>query len=153
MLPSGDIYHSARLAAGYAFAQPPVHPRVVERILAHVTLSDRHIERALDVGCGAGLSTAALTRFAGVVVGMEPAAPMLVHRRAVAPAAAFVVGQAEHLPFTAGSFDLVTAAGALNYADRERSLAEIARVLAPRGVLAIYDFSGGRRCREAVPLD
>ena len=41
----------------------------------------------------------------------------------------------------------------MNYTDRERSLAEIARVLAPRGVLAIYDFSGGRRCREAAPLD
>ena len=150
--PSRDIYHSARLAAGYAFARPPVHPRIVERIATHVTVGDRRVRRALDIGCGAGRSTAALAPFADAVIGLEPAAGMLVHRRAVAPAASFVVGEAEHLPFSNESFDLVTAAGALNYTDRERSLAEIARVLATRGVLAIYDFSGGRQCREAVPL-
>jgi SAM-dependent methyltransferase len=153
MLPSRDIYHSARLAAGYAFSRPPVHPRILERIATHAMLDRRRVGRALDVGCGAGRSTAALAPFADAVVGLEPAAGMLVHRRAVAPAASFVVGQAEHLPFANESFDLVTAAGALNYTDRERSLAEIARVLGPGGVLAIYDFSGGRQCRETVPLD
>ena len=82
----------------------------------------------------------------------EPAGAMLVHRRAVAPRASFVVGRAERLPFVTASFDLVTAAGALNYTDRDRSLAEIARVLAPAGVLAIYDFSSGRRSRHAASL-
>lgn len=36
---------------------------------------------------------------------------MLAHRRTVAPHARFVIGQAERLPFAAGSFELVTAAG------------------------------------------
>lgn len=152
MLPSGDIYHSARLAAGYAFSRPPVHPLVIERIAAHRTLDGRSVARALDVGCGAGRSTAALAPIAARVVGLEPAGPMLVHRRAVAPQASFVVGRAEHLPFETASFDLITAAGALNYTDRERSLGEIARVLAPAGVLAIYDFSSGRRSRQASSL-
>ena len=161
MLPSGDIYHSERLAAGYAFARPPVHPRVVARIAAHIAAHTaahdprgaRPVARALDVGCGAGRSTAALVPIAGSVVGIEPARAMLVHRHAVAPRASFVTGQAEHLPFPGRSFGLITAAGALNYTDRDRSLAEIARVLAPGGVLAIYDFSSGRRCRETAALD
>jgi SAM-dependent methyltransferase len=148
-----DMYNSARLAAGYAFSRPPVHPLVIERIVAHGTLPARSIARALDVGCGAGRSTAALTAFAHTVVGIEPAAAMLVHRRTVAPGACFVVGRAEDLPFASGSFDLVTAAGSLNYTDRDRSLGEIARVLAPGGVLAIYDFSSGRRCHAAASLD
>jgi SAM-dependent methyltransferase len=153
VVPSGDIYNSARLAAGYAFSRPPVHPRVVQRIAAHHGLRGRRLLRALDVGCGAGQSTAALAAIAGSVVGLERAEAMLVHCRAVAPGATFVVGQAEHLPFPDGSFDLVTAAGSLNYTDRDRSLAEIARVLASTGVLAIYDFSSGRRCRDAATLD
>ena len=150
---SADIYDSARLASGYAFSRPPVHPLVIQRIEAHPTLAERSIARALDVGCGAGRSTAALTAIARTVIGVEPAAAMLVHRGAVAPAASFVVGRAEDLPFANASFDLVTAAGSLNYTDRDRSLAEIARVLAPGGVLAIYDFSSGRSCRVAASLD
>jgi SAM-dependent methyltransferase len=93
-----------------------------------------------------------LTPFVRAVVGVEPAAAMLAHHRLVAPAASFVVGRAEHLPFGNATFDLITAAGSLNYTDRDRSLPEIARVLAPAGVLAIYDFSSGRCCDAAPAL-
>ena len=94
-----DLYNSARLATGYAFARPAVHPLVIERIVAHGTLAARSIGCALDVGCGAGRSTAALTAAARTIVGIEPAADMLAHRRAVAPGASFVLGRAEDLPF------------------------------------------------------
>jgi len=97
------------------------------------------------VGCGAGLSTAALAPLARQVFGLEPVPTMLAHRRTVAPHARFVIGQAERLPFTAGSFDLVTAAGSLNYADLSSALAEIARVLTLDGTFLLYDFSVGRR--------
>jgi SAM-dependent methyltransferase len=70
---------------------------------------------------------------------------MLAHRRTVAPHARFVIGQAERLPFAAGSFDLVTAAGSLNYTDLPSALAEIARVLTRDGTFLLYDFSVGRR--------
>jgi SAM-dependent methyltransferase len=153
MLPSGDIYNSERVAAAYAFARPPVHPLVVRRMAGHATFERRPVSRALDVGCGAGRSTAALASVARSVVGIEPAAPMLVHHRAVAPRASFVVGRAEALPFPPGSFDLVTAAGSLNYTDAGRSLAEIARVLVRGGALVIYDFSSGRRSSRAPSLE
>jgi SAM-dependent methyltransferase len=70
---------------------------------------------------------------------------MLAYRRTVAPRAGFVIGRAERLPFAAGCFDLVTAAGSLNYADFPSALAEIARVLTPDGTFLLYDFSPGRR--------
>jgi SAM-dependent methyltransferase len=70
---------------------------------------------------------------------------MLTHRRTVAPHASFLIGQAERLPFSAGSFDLVTAAGSLNYADLPSALAEIARVLTRDGTFLLYDFSTGGR--------
>jgi SAM-dependent methyltransferase len=150
---SHQLYGSDRLAAGYAFARPPVHRQIVARFAASEVLAGRVIRRALDVGCGAGLSTAALTPVARMIVGMDPARAMLAHHEAVAPGALFVVGRGEELPFATRSFDLVTAAGALNYTDRQRALAEIGRVLATAGVLAIYDFSTGRRSPDTEALD
>ncbi|MGH3293800.1 MAG: class I SAM-dependent methyltransferase [Trebonia sp.] len=135
-----SVYDSERLAAAYARDRPPIH----EQILRSARLG-RRADRALDVGCGAGLSTAALAPLAGRVIGLEPVPTMLAHRRAVAPDASFVIGQAERLPFAAGSFDLVTAAGSLNYADLPSALAEIARVLADDGTFLLYDFSTGGR--------
>jgi SAM-dependent methyltransferase len=134
-----SVYDNERLAAGYAFDRPPVH----ERILLSAGLAAR-ADRALDVGCGAGLSTAALAPLARQVIGLEPVPAMLAHRRTVAPQASFVIGQAERLPFTAGSFDLVSAAGSLNYADLPQALTEITRVLTPDGTFLLYDFSGGQ---------
>ena len=134
-----SVYDSARLAAGYAFDRPPLH----ERILRSAPLP-RQADRALDVGCGAGLSTAALAPLAREVIGLEPTPALLAHRQTVAPHAEFVIGQAELLPFPAGSFDLVTAAGSLNYTDLPSALAEIARVLTGDGTFLLYDFSSGR---------
>ncbi|MGH3168993.1 MAG: class I SAM-dependent methyltransferase [Trebonia sp.] len=135
-----SVYDSERLAAAYAFDRPAIH----EQILRAARL-DRRADRALDVGCGAGLSTAALGTLARQATGLEPASTMLTHWRTVAPRARFVVGQAERLPFGHGSFDLVTAAGSLNYADLPMALAEIARVLTRDGTFLLYDFSAGRR--------
>lgn len=135
-----SVYDSERLAAAYAADRPPVH--------AHILRSagpGQRAARALDVGCGAGLSTAALLPLARQVIGVEPVAAMLAHRRAVAPGAGFVVGQTERLPFAGASFDLVAAAGSLNYTDLPTALAEVARVLTADGTFLLYDFSTGAR--------
>src|ERR1700744_6589981 len=120
-----SVYDSERLAAGSAFDRPPVH----EQVLHSARLTGQQAW-ALDVGCGAGLSTAALAPLAQRVTGVEPVPAMLAHRRTVAPTAQFVIGRAERLPFTDGSFDLVTAAGSLNYTELAAARAERARVLA-----------------------
>jgi SAM-dependent methyltransferase len=135
-----SVYDSERLATGYAFDRPPVHAQ----ILKAARLRGR-ARRALDVGCGAGVSTAALAPLAEHVVGLEPIAVMLAHRRDVAPQAGFVAGSAQGLPFAERSFDLVAAAGSLNYADLPSALAEVARVLTRDGIFLLYDFSPGRQ--------
>lgn len=150
--PARSLYDSARLAAGYAFARPAIHQQIVQRVRQLLGV-DAPLARALDVGCGAGLSTAALDPMATVVVGVEPAWAMLAHRRAVAPRASFVSAAGERLPFPDGTFDLITAAGSINYMDRDLFLAEVGRVLAPRGALIIYDFSAGRRLRGEPALE
>lgn len=141
-----SLYDSTRLAAAYAHSRPPVHAKIIE--VARARLAARglaRVGRALDVGCGAGLSTAVLEPLAGTVIGLEPVRTMLAHHREVAPGARFVAGRAEQFPFRSRSFNLLTAAGSLNYSDLDRVLPEVDRVLAPGGLLMIYDFSSGRR--------
>ena len=64
------------MAAGYASSRPPVHPRVMRAGLPH-NGSHRALSRALDMGCGAGVSTRALEGLARECVGLEPAEAML----------------------------------------------------------------------------
>jgi ubiquinone/menaquinone biosynthesis C-methylase UbiE len=150
---STSIYDSARLARSYAHARPPVHQHVVEAIRRRLRPGGGTFDRALDVGCGAGLSTSALRPIAARRVGLEPVRTMLRHCRDVAPGASFVAGRAEDLPFADGSFDLITAAGSLNYADLDRFLPAATRVMNDRGILLVYDFSSGRRLAGDDRLD
>lgn len=143
-----SVYDSERLAAAYAFDRPSVHGEFVRS--AGLT---RQADRALDVGCGAGLSTAALVPLARHVVGLEPIPAMLTHQRTVAPQARFVIAEAERLPFADGSFDLVAAAGSLNYADLPSAFGEVARVLTRDGTFLLYDFSPPRRSVSGGDLE
>ncbi|HXW05996.1 MAG TPA: class I SAM-dependent methyltransferase [Vicinamibacterales bacterium] len=144
-------YQSPRLAAGYAFSRPPVHRHVIDLVREHLR-PDAHADRALDIGCGAGLSTAALQPLSSWTVGLEPIGVMLTHSREVAPDARFVIAAAERLPFTDDVFDLVAAAGSVNYADRAMLLSEAARVMSRGALFLIYDYSPGRRARNTDAL-
>jgi ubiquinone/menaquinone biosynthesis C-methylase UbiE len=88
----------------------------------------------------------------GRAIGMEPVEPMLALTREVAPGASFVVGRAEAIPVAAGSMDVMTAAGSLNYVDLPRFFAEARRVLRADGVLVVYDFSAGKRMAGSAAL-
>jgi len=143
-----SVYDSERLAAAYAFDRPSVHGEFVRS--AGLT---RQADRAPDVGCGAGLSTAALVPLARHVVGLEPIPAMLTHQRTVAPRARFVIAEAERLPFADASFDLVAAAGSLNYADLPSAFGEVARVLTRDGTFLLYDFSPPRRSVSGGDLE
>lgn len=138
-----NVYDSVRLATGYAFHRPALHARFLDV----AQLRGPVPARALDIGCGAGLSTAALQARARAVVGVEPMAAMLTHSRAVAPGVLFVVASAERLPFADDTFELATAAGSLNYVDMELFWQEIIRALKPGGRLVIYDFYEGRHAQ------
>src|SRR5438270_12439655 len=107
-------FGTENMALGYATSRPPVHPRVIE--LARQSLGWSQLAaRALDVGCGAGLSTKALAALAQECIGIEPAEAMLKWSAIVAPEADFVAGTAEAIPICDRSLDLLTAAGSLNY--------------------------------------
>lgn len=85
--------------------------------------------RALDVGTGTGRGAAALVnRFPEAeVTGVDVSPGMIEEARGRVPAASFEVGDASHLPFGDGSFDLVTHTNMIPFLD------EVSRVLRPGG--------------------
>ena len=141
------------MGAGYARSRPRVHPHILAAAMQALGRTDPW-QRALDVGCGAGLSTWALDGFARQRIGLEPATPMLPWAAEVSPQAMFLAGAAEAIPIRSGAVDLITAAGSLNYVSSlARFFDEADRVLSPEGMVLVYDFSPGRRFEDSALLE
>ncbi|MGH7558720.1 MAG: class I SAM-dependent methyltransferase [Gemmatimonadota bacterium] len=104
----------------------------------------REDDAILDVGCGTGaLLEAVAARVPGArLVGIDLSPAMLaVASRKLGDRATLVAAEAESLPFPDHSFDLVLSSSALHYwPDPSAGLAEIARVLEPRGRVVITDW-------------
>lgn len=147
-----NLFATADMAQGYAAARPAVHGLVLREVWKSLGQGVR-AARALDIGCGSGLSTRELLPLCGKCFGVEPAVSMLRLARAVAPGAEFAAGSAERLPFADGSMELMTAAGSLNFCDVERAFPEMLRVLAEGGRLVVYDFEPGRLMRDSDALE
>ena len=102
--------------------------------------------RVLDLCCGTGDMTAALLHHrpapAEPILGGDFAPEMLARARQkhARANARFIEADALHLPFAEGSFELVTFAfGFRNLANYAGGLAEVHRVLAPGGEVAILE--------------
>ena len=93
--------------------------------------------RLLDVACGAG-GAARLARERGATVTGIDASPALTAIAAESIDGTFLTGEMEELPFPDGSFDVVTATNALQYAaDRVRAARELRRVVTPDGRVVV----------------
>ncbi|MBQ9396899.1 MAG: bifunctional demethylmenaquinone methyltransferase/2-methoxy-6-polyprenyl-1,4-benzoquinol methylase UbiE [Bacteroidales bacterium] len=100
----------------------------------------------LDLACGTGDLTKALSNKGYHVTGLDISAEMMAIGREkcryLSPKPSFVLGSAEQIPFPDASFDAVTIAfGLRNFDHRTRCLAEINRVLKPGGQLAVLEFA------------
>jgi arsenite methyltransferase len=113
-------------------------------------------ERAVDVGCGAGMDSLIAGRMVGLegrVIGVDMTQVMLEKARAAAEEAGlgnveFHQSYAEELPVPDGWADVVISNGVLNLMpDKPAVLAEMVRVLKPDGRLQIGDIL----VQKAVP--
>jgi SAM-dependent methyltransferase len=94
--------------------------------------------RVLDVGCGTGRVAAALAERGSRVWGVEPSPEMAA--RARERGVDVKVARAERLPFKEGWFERAVLWLVVHLVDRPAVLAELARVLAPGGRVAIATF-------------
>ncbi len=115
--------------------------------------------RTLDVACGEGYGSALLAGAASEVTGVDLAAEAVAHARAAYAAVAglrFEEGSATAIPLADASVDAVVSFETIEHlpaADQPRMLAEIARVLAPQGVLVLsapnpVEYSQARNYRN-----
>lgn len=149
---SAELFDGAEMATGYAAARPPVHEPVMMR--AAVALGwTGPVGRVLDVGCGAGASTRAASRWATTMLGVDPVPAMVATARNTVPGARFLVARAEAMPIASGSISVIVAAGSLNFVALATVRAEAARVLTPDGVVVAYDFATGARSAATVAVE
>lgn len=126
-----------RVAEEYA-ARPPYPRALVDAVSA---LLENGRGRVLDLGAGIGHLSLPLAQRGFDVVAVEPAERMLAALRTSAGERGLAVtalhATAEALPLPDGAFDLVLIADAIHFLDKELAALEVARVLGPRGALAI----------------
>ncbi|WP_326714716.1 class I SAM-dependent methyltransferase [Streptomyces sp. NBC_01474] len=92
--------------------------------------------RVLDLGAGTGKLTATLVELGAEVIAVEPDPAMLTELRRTLPTVRALPGSAETLPLPDASVDAVVAGNAMHWFDMDVAGPEMARVLAPGGVLA-----------------
>ncbi|MET8628959.1 class I SAM-dependent methyltransferase [Kitasatospora sp. NPDC004669] len=92
--------------------------------------------RVLDLGAGTGKLTATLIAMGVEVIAVEPDPAMLTELRRSLPAVRALPGSAEAIPLPDASVDAVLSGNAMHWFDMAVAGPEIARVLAPGGVLA-----------------
>jgi SAM-dependent methyltransferase len=123
-----------RAADAYERGRPEYPPAAVALVARALALAPG--TRLLDVGAGTGKLSRLLAATTGArVVAVDPAAAMI--RRAAGPGVLPARALAEALPFGAGAFPSAAAASAFHWFDGPRALAELHRVLAPGGALAL----------------
>ncbi|GJF35135.1 type 11 methyltransferase [Kitasatospora sp. NE20-6] len=117
-------------AAAYAEHRPDYAQAAVRWVLEAAPGS-----RVLDLGAGTGKLTATLVASGAEVVAVEPDPAMLSELRRALPTVRALPGSAEVIPLPDASVDAVLAGNAMHWFDMAVAGPEIARVLAPGGVL------------------
>ncbi|WP_244467182.1 class I SAM-dependent methyltransferase [Nocardia vulneris] len=118
-------------AQAYAAHRPDYAPAAVRWALERAPGP-----RVLDLGAGTGKLTGTLASSAADVVAVEPDPAMLAELRRALPSVRALPGSAESIPLPDASVDAVLAGNALHWFDMGVAGPEIARVLAPGGILA-----------------
>lgn len=125
-----------------------VQKRVVAQLAGSVELHlNRMPEHILDVGTGTGALLERLhVRYPDArLTGVDIAHNMCLQTQLkLGTSCAVVNGDAEHLPFKTGTFDLVVSASALQWVNNlTAALHEMQRVVAPGGVISLAFFCDG----------
>ncbi|MGB0671134.1 MAG: class I SAM-dependent methyltransferase [Rhodospirillales bacterium] len=130
-----QIGHFQDGGAAYARHRPSYPPELAAALAARV--SGRRL--AVDLGCGTGQFSRLLVPHFDRVLALDPSADQISNAE-TASGLDFAVGRAEAIGVPAASVDLLTAAQAAHWFDWEHFPAEVRRVLAPGGRLALVTY-------------
>jgi ubiquinone/menaquinone biosynthesis C-methylase UbiE len=123
-------------ALHYASFRPSLHAKILKPLFD----SSEKFELGLDVGCGTGQSSIALTNYCKNVIGVDPSNEML-EKSLQHPKITYQLINFNTLHFDGDVFDVITFAGSLYYAKSQIILDEIVRVAKKNCKIIIYDFN------------
>lgn len=123
-------------AREYELGRPLWPAELIDRVAADLELGRG--ATVLDLGAGTGKLTRALVPRFGRVVAVEPDDAMRGVLEEVVPDAEALAGGAEAIPVAEDSVDAVFTAEAFHWYASDETVAEIVRVLRPRGGLVIF---------------
>jgi SAM-dependent methyltransferase len=92
----------------------------------------------VDLAAGTGRLSGRFLELGVDVIAVEPAANMRSVLQERFPTVRAIVATAESMPFDDGAVDAVVVGNAFHHFEREAAMAEIRRVLRPRGALAVF---------------
>jgi ubiquinone/menaquinone biosynthesis C-methylase UbiE len=104
----------------------PLHHKAIEALQIHSGMT------LLDAGCGPGAALQRAAAQGARVSGLDASAPMLDVARERVPGADLRVGDIESLPYDDGTFDIVTAFNAIQYAAKPKNAAAVPCRTMPR---------------------
>jgi len=129
---------STELAASFGLAAPAYAEHRPDYAIEAVrwALEPAPGTRVLDLGAGTGKLTATLVELGCEVIAVEPDPRMLAELRQALPRVQALAGRAEEIPLPDACVDAVVSGNAMHWFDPAAAGPELARVLAPGGVLA-----------------
>jgi len=128
--------YNQSVAKHYAAYRPPFHHLILSRVIRQ----DESFQTGLDIGCGTGYSTIALTGYCERVFGLDPNEPML-DKASEHPKITYICGTGDDLSFVPmQSIDVVTFAGSLFYSKSDSLRIGLLKACNPEAAIIVYDF-------------
>jgi len=128
--------YNQSVAKHYAAYRPPFHHLILSRVIRQ----DESFQTGLDIGCGTGYSTIALTDYCERVFGLDPNEPML-EKASENPKITYICGTGNDLSFVpTQSIDIVTFAGSLFYAKSDSLRNGLLKTCNREAAIIVYDF-------------
>ena len=124
-------------AKRYSIGRPYFHQNTIRKVKEQLQI-DQLLDKGLDVACGTGLSTKALTEIVSIVHGTDLSDEMLknaikdekiIYQKAIA----------ESQPFLNEFFEIITVCSGIHWFDIDKFLNEAYRLLKSNYWLVVYD--------------
>jgi SAM-dependent methyltransferase len=133
-------------ARDWADVQEPAWRAVFEEILSLAGVGPG--KSILDIGCGAGGALALALQSGAEIAGLDASQSLIAIARERLPGARLEIGEMEDLPFSDGTFDIVTGINAFQFAEEiVRALAEARRVCRRGGTVMMVVWGERERCQ------
>ncbi len=130
-----SIEYDQITAFHYSAFRPSLHSQILND---HLEENEKY-NLGLDVGCGTGHSSIALTNFCEKVIGVDPSKEML-KKSIKHTKVEYAFSDGKNFNFENDYFDVITFAGSFYYAKSQQLLNEVIRVSQQGTKILVYDF-------------